>query len=235
MKWPSLSCTARTKIEAMGASRNSIRNSITTSSTPRAMKSSRDRPWLRVAATGPPGVSARALTGPPRPTMSGCPPRGPSAAAPCRPAPAWTARGGVASRNAAACKAEWRPRFWGQRSGDSRKRGDPRMSVIDSRVVNIDELKLEHFTKGEKYECDAVRIGPLLGAKDLGYSYDIVPPGKRSCPFHSHRGEEEMFFIVKGTGMLRYGDQTRKIRAGDVICCPIAGPGTRAQIVNEAG
>ena len=55
------------------------------------------------------------------------------------------------------------------------------MSVIDSRVVNIDELKLEHFEKGGKFECDAVRIGPLLGAKDLGYSYDVVPPGKRSC------------------------------------------------------
>jgi len=34
------------------------------------------------------------------------------------------------------------------------------MSVIDSRVVNIDELKLEHFAKGEKFECAAVRIGP---------------------------------------------------------------------------
>src|SRR5258706_2395206 len=34
--------------------------------------------------------------------------RGPSAAAPCRPAPAWTTRGGVASRNAAACKADSR-------------------------------------------------------------------------------------------------------------------------------
>ena len=34
-----------------------------------------------------------------------CPQRGPRTAAPCRPAPAWTGRGGVASRNAAACKA----------------------------------------------------------------------------------------------------------------------------------
>ena len=107
------------------------------------------------------------------------------------------------------------------------------MSVIDSRVINVDELKLEHFSKGEKFQCDAVRIGPLLGAKDLGYSYDVVPPGKRSCPFHSHRGEEEMFFIVKGTGTLRYGSETRKVRAGDVIC-PIGGPETAHQIVNDS-
>lgn len=108
------------------------------------------------------------------------------------------------------------------------------MSLIDSRVVNIDALQLEHFAQGDKFECDAVRIGPLLGAKSLGYSYDVVPPGKRSCPFHSHRAEEEMFFIVKGRGTLRYGDQTRPIRAGDVICCPTGGPETAHQIVNDS-
>lgn len=108
------------------------------------------------------------------------------------------------------------------------------MKVIDTRVVNIDELNLEHFQKADKFESDAVKIGPLLGAKDLGYSYDVVPPGKRSCPFHSHRGEEEMFFIVKGRGTLRYGDETRKIRAGDVICCPTGGPETAHQIINDS-
>ena len=108
------------------------------------------------------------------------------------------------------------------------------MSVIDSRVVNLDDLELKHFTKGDTYECSAVRIGPLLGAKHLGYSYDVVPPGKRSCPFHSHRGEEEMFFILRGTGTLRYGKETRRIRAGDVICCPTGGPETAHQIVNDS-
>lgn len=108
------------------------------------------------------------------------------------------------------------------------------MSVINDRVLNIDELKLEHFEQGEKFACDAVRIGPLLGAKDLGFSYDVVQPGKRSCPFHSHRGVEEMFFIVKGMGTLRYGSETRKVRAGDFICCPAGGPETAHQIINDS-
>ena len=107
------------------------------------------------------------------------------------------------------------------------------MSVIDTKVVNIDKLKLEHFAKGDKFEGNSVRIGPLLGAKDLGYSYDVVPPGKRSCPFHSHRAEEEMFFIVKGEGTLRYGSERRKIRAGDFISCPVGGPETAHQIIND--
>jgi uncharacterized cupin superfamily protein len=106
--------------------------------------------------------------------------------------------------------------------------------TIDTKVVNIDELELERFERGDKFACDAARVGRLVGAKDLGYSYDVVQPGKRSCPFHSHRAEEEMFFIVRGEGTLRYGNETRKIRAGDFICCPTGGPETAHQIINDS-
>jgi uncharacterized cupin superfamily protein len=108
------------------------------------------------------------------------------------------------------------------------------MSAIAEKVINIDELKLEHFEQGEKFASDFARIGPLLGAKDMGYSYDVVSPGKSSCPFHSHRAEEEMFFIVEGEGTLRFGNETRKIRAGDFICCPTGGPETAHQITNDS-
>ena len=43
-----------------------------------------------------------------------------------------------------------------------------------------------------------------------------------------------MFFIVKGRGLLRYGDETRAIRAGDFICCPTGGPDSAHQIVNDS-
>jgi uncharacterized cupin superfamily protein len=106
--------------------------------------------------------------------------------------------------------------------------------VIDQRVINVDELSLRHFSQGVQFECRAERVAPLLGGKHLGYSYDLVPPGKRSCPFHSHRAEEEMFFIVKGEGLLRYGAETRKLRAGDFVCCPTGGPETAHQIINDS-
>lgn len=108
------------------------------------------------------------------------------------------------------------------------------MGVIDSRVVNVDDVALERFEQGGRFASDGARLGPLVGAKDLGCSYDVVPPGKCACPFHSHRAEEEMFFVVRGEGTLRYGGDTRKIRAGDVICCPTGGPETAHQIVNDS-
>lgn len=109
------------------------------------------------------------------------------------------------------------------------------MGVIGQRVVNIDELQLEHGAQGGAFEWNAARIGPKLGARDLGFSYDVIPPGKRGCPFHSHRAEEEMFFIVRGTGTLRFGKELRPIRAGDFICCPTGGPETAHQIINDSG
>ena len=108
------------------------------------------------------------------------------------------------------------------------------MGVIDSRVVNVDAVALERFEQGGRFASDGARLGPLVGAKDLGCSYDVVPPGKCACPFHSHRAEEEMFFVVRGEGTLRYGGETRKIRTGDVICCPTGGPETAHQIVNDS-
>jgi uncharacterized cupin superfamily protein len=106
--------------------------------------------------------------------------------------------------------------------------------VIDQRVKNVDELALERFEKGDKYRSDCIRVGPLVGARDLGYSYDVVPPGMRACPFHSHHAEEEMFFIVSGKGTLRYGGETRAIRAGDFIACPTGGRDTAHQIINDS-
>ena len=107
--------------------------------------------------------------------------------------------------------------------------------VIDQRVVNVADLPLEDWSAvGGKFASRAARVGPLVGARDLGYSYDVVQPGKTSCPFHSHRAEEEMFFIVRGEGLLRYGKETRKVRAGDFICCPTGGPETAHQIVNDS-
>ena len=106
------------------------------------------------------------------------------------------------------------------------------MGVIDSRVVNVDEVALERFEQGGRFASDGARLGPLVGAKDLGCSYDVVPPGKCACPFHSHRAEEEMFLILEGEGELRFGDRRYPLRRHDVIACPTGGPEVAHQIIN---
>lgn len=101
-------------------------------------------------------------------------------------------------------------------------------------IANLKEIPLERFSHGEKFECQDGPIGPVVGAKKLGYSLIVVPPGKRTYPFHCHHINEEMFFIVEGHGTVRIGDQSFPIQPGDVIAAPPGGKDTAHQIINTS-
>ena len=72
------------------------------------------------------------------------------------------------------------------------------------------------------------RLRPLAdhgGATAMGFSIWELPPGRQSCPFHSHRIEEEHFFVLEGRCVLRTGkageeDKRRDMAAGDYVCFP---------------
>ena len=107
-------------------------------------------------------------------------------------------------------------------------------------VINIADVELvprpdAHQPKGEsadRYAMSIGRIAPRLGARQLGYNVTAVPPGKRAFPYHNHRVNEEMFFVLQGSGEIRIGSQTHPLRAGDIVACPAGGPETAHQIVN---
>ena len=107
------------------------------------------------------------------------------------------------------------------------------MSAIDSRVVNIDQLKLEHSIKAASSRPMRTpravprRQGPRLFVRRR-------PARQARLSFSQPSRRRGDVFVVKGEGTLRYGDETRKIRAGDVICCPTGGPETAHQIVNDS-
>ena len=82
------------------------------------------------------------------------------------------------------------------------------------------------------------RLGPLgerIGARTLGYNLTVIAPGKAAFPKHSHRVNEEMFFILEGHGELRLGDAVYPVRPGDVIACPAGDAGGAHQLRNTGG
>lgn len=103
------------------------------------------------------------------------------------------------------------------------------------RVINLDEVKLDRFTHGDKFETLDGAVGPQVGARQLGCSLNVVPPGKRAYPFHCHHVNEELFVVLQGSGSVRIGDREFPIRAGDVIGAPAGGRETAHQIVNTSG
>jgi uncharacterized cupin superfamily protein len=112
------------------------------------------------------------------------------------------------------------------------------MSTLREKLVrNFDEIELEESTRAPLY--DGSRSGSVAGkrastvATKLGAGVDIVPPGKRSCPYHFHYAQEEMFVILEGEGTLRVAGEMIPIRTGDVIGIP-AGPEYPHQIINTS-
>ena len=65
------------------------------------------------------------------------------------------------------------------------------------------------FKREPHYESEGVRLARHRCQK-LGMSVDIVPPGKRACPYHFHYAEEEAFIVLEATVRC----------AWPVKCCP---------------
>lgn len=99
-------------------------------------------------------------------------------------------------------------------------------------VINLDELIIESEPAKGSFQQSYGVISDRIGAKGLGYNLTIVPPGKRACPFHNHHNNEEMFFIIEGNGLLRFGKNEFPLRKNDVIACPPGKQDVAHQIIN---
>lgn len=99
-------------------------------------------------------------------------------------------------------------------------------------LMNIDETRFDDVEENGLYTSSRATLSDHIGARQLGYNLTVLPPGKAQCPFHSHHGEEEMFFILEGEGELRFGSQRYPLRAHDIIACPTGGAEVAHQIIN---
>jgi uncharacterized cupin superfamily protein len=107
-------------------------------------------------------------------------------------------------------------------------------------ILNIADVEMKARPPGvaatgpaaDFFDARMGQIAGLLGAQKLGYNVTAVMPGKAAFPAHCHRVNEEVFFIIQGSGEVRIGSATYPIRQGDIIACPPGGPETAHQIRN---
>jgi uncharacterized cupin superfamily protein len=92
-------------------------------------------------------------------------------------------------------------------------------------IINLAEVPVEKINapEGSVFGGARQRVGTHIGAQKLGYSFFIVPPGKTAFPYHTHTGNEEMIYILAGSGMLRFGKEAIAVHSGTVIACPPGG------------
>jgi len=99
-------------------------------------------------------------------------------------------------------------------------------------VINLDALETYDWGNGGRFEAKLGRIGPAIGAKQLGAMLHIVPPGKAAFPRHNHHANEEMIYVLSGTGTWHAGEDRHPVRAGDMIGAPAGGAETAHQLEN---
>jgi uncharacterized cupin superfamily protein len=100
-------------------------------------------------------------------------------------------------------------------------------------VLNIDEVEEQNSSDGVYWRGSYKSLTPWMEANGGAVCVNVsrLPPGCVGCPFHYHMVDDEVFYILSGTGVLRYGDQLIPIRPGDTISCP-AGSRIAHQIAN---
>jgi uncharacterized cupin superfamily protein len=100
--------------------------------------------------------------------------------------------------------------------------------IIHLADVPVDKIKAR---ENSRFGGERRRVGAHIGAEKLGYSFFTVPPGKVAFPFHSHTGNEEMIYIIGGSGTLRFGAEDLPVKSATVIACP---PGSQCphQLIN---
>jgi uncharacterized cupin superfamily protein len=112
---------------------------------------------------------------------------------------------------------------------------------MSQRIINLADVELlprlpafaASGPAAAVFDAKTGQVGTRIGAQKLGYNITAVPPGKAAFPFHCHRINEEMFFVLQGTGDVRIGAETHPIRQGDIIACPPGGPEAAHQIRNS--
>ena len=99
---------------------------------------------------------------------------------------------------------------------------------------------LEAKEAGATFATDTCRYKPLFGEGDSEArilqsvsrfgEIEIAPHG--NCQPVAYDREEEIYFVVKGSGVLHYGDEPRAMRQSDFTYLP---PGVKHSIANDSG
>ena len=100
-------------------------------------------------------------------------------------------------------------------------------------IINVEDITEFKGHEHGTFKAQYADVGGKIGAHQLGYNITIIPPGKKSYPFHNHHVSEEMFLILEGTGLLRFGENKYPLKKNDIVACPTGDRSVAHQIIND--
>lgn len=98
--------------------------------------------------------------------------------------------------------------------------------------MNIQDIPSQHVSMHDGYEYHR-RNFTVLGedAKDSLVGIYTLPPGKSNYPYHYHKKNEEIFYIISGEGLLKTPEGEKKVCVGDLLFFP-TGPEGAHKLTN---
>lgn len=85
----------------------------------------------------------------------------------------------------------------------------------------------------EGYRAGADRIGPRIGAEELGATIYELPPGQSICPYHYEDPDEEWLMGLAGRVVLRTPAGEEEIGPMDLVCF-LPGPDGAHKVTNRS-
>jgi len=99
-------------------------------------------------------------------------------------------------------------------------------------VINVAHGTQRTGGSGDFFAYSMTELASDLGAHAIGANLTRVPPGKAAFPFHHHFANEEHFFVLSGSGVLRYGAEIYPIARHDYIVNLPGGADRAHQLIN---
>lgn len=86
--------------------------------------------------------------------------------------------------------------------------------------VRIRDIPLKHKCEHDGYEYYKRELVHRNEPHQCTISVYEIPPGKSAYPYHYHTSNEEAFYILSGTGLLKTSSGNMEVTAGDFIFFP---------------
>lgn len=99
--------------------------------------------------------------------------------------------------------------------------------------IRAEAAQSSHKNEHAGYEYVKRAVVPRGAAGHCAVSVYEVPPGKSAYPYHYHTANEEVFYILWGTGTLRTPEGAKTVVPGDFLFFPANASGAH-KLTNES-
>lgn len=107
------------------------------------------------------------------------------------------------------------------------------MSNREIQIMNKSQIRQQHKCEHEPYEYYKYEVTKRSAENQCYVAIYEIPPKKANCPYHYHLKNEEVFYIISGSGVLETPGGVKDISAGDIVVCPPSEKGAH-RIINNS-